>query len=149
MDLSKSEKSNVLDLLGEEEICAYSLGTFYPDIELPPEVSQKQVDTRGLLIMVMNPNQRKLFRKYPFTLLFDGTHCTNRAKFILVSGLILNSRYEGSPIFQAIVESENSESLNQIFQVLKKMEPQAFRKINSVVTDLAPGFEKLILNNFQ
>lgn len=147
LDLSKSEKSNVLDCLTWKSVRAYNLDAYYPEDVIS---NQKHVDTNGkLLIMLMSENQRKLFRKHPYTLLLDGTHCTNRSKFILISGLILNSRFEGSPILQAIVESENSESLGKVFEVLKSLEPEAFGKINSVVTDLAPAFEKLILNHFK
>jgi len=76
-----------------------------------------------------------IFSRYPSVLLLDGTHGTNQSNYIVVSGLVLDSRYEGIPVFQCLIKSETSSNITAILEVLK-LEVDCSELAN-IITDLA------------
>ena len=80
----------------------------YYDYEYPDNIKGKIIKTpqNEDIIFIMTDNQKKMFENFPTVLMVDGTHETNSSNYILITGLIFDSRGEGFPIFQCFAKSE-------------------------------------------
>ena len=135
LDLTKSPEQNILLCVQWESIRGFNLEKIHPREAFTDEVAQKFVDTKGkTFFMNMSQSQREIFRRFPETLLIDGTHGTNQSKYILVSGLVLNSRFEGTPVFQTVMETENMDCITKALSILRQLEFDACDKVKNVIT---------------
>ena len=105
-----SEKENFLTGLASDSVVAFNFPHILPDV--PEALCHKVLDTDGSdFLMVMTSGQRELFSQFSKRLFIDSTHDTNRSGYLLLFGLVLNSRQEGTLVFQCICKEETVQSL--------------------------------------
>ena len=115
----------------------------YNDDEISDNLKKKLINpTKDVeIIFIMTEKQKAMYEEYPTVLMIDGTHGTNSSNFILVSGLILDSRGEGYPIFQAFVQSESRLAFETIFEILSKISPETIIRVKTIVSDMSKAFK--------
>lgn len=171
IDKKKSDFENLCNLLELEALRACSFeGRAHPPI--PTTIKKKIISTGGKSTIIYASNAMlERFEKNPSTLFMDGTHGTNRSKFILITlmvkgklsrtflicdntcdfheyTLISDARGEGVPVFQIIAESESAEVLKPAFKVLNELAPEAVKKVKVLMSDLAGAFPKAWQESF-
>ncbi len=105
-----SEKENFLTGLASDSVVTINFPHILPDV--PEALCHKVLDTDGSdFLMVMTSGQRELFSQFSKRLFIDSTHDTNRSGYLLLFGLVLNSRQEGTLVFQCICKEETVQSL--------------------------------------
>lgn len=93
--------------------------------------------------------EKVYFIRYPSVVLIDGTHGTNQCGYTLISGLVLDPRYEGIPVFQAIVKSETSDSIFTVLKVFRsRLGERKTAEVQSIITDMSLAFQKPIAQLF-
>lgn len=136
-----SEVDNVTAIMGKPSFRGFNYGHSFDMSNVPENLRSKIVDTNGqFLICFASPAMLKRFSKNPVTVAIDGTHGTNASKFILISVNIIDSRGEGSPIFQCLVETENQLIFSAALRILKSLVPEACQKTKVLLSDLSHTF---------
>lgn len=140
--LEEDEVGNCLKLMSKSIFVGFNFKKVAPLRQIPPEISEKLHETPNdeVMIAVMSPSMRKRFREHPYLLGIDGTHSSNRSKYITVTLVAYDCRDEASPVFQCLIESENSAVLEVAFSILKKLEPEACDQVRVIITDCAKAF---------
>jgi hypothetical protein len=136
IDLKKTEMHNVYKLLEDSCIRSFNLRKVYGDESVPDHLAHKEVYSQEPLIISMDEDQREFFRKNPNTLMGDSTHCTNRAGMLLASLNVLNYQGAAVPVMQAFVKTESEVNIRFMLDKLRELEPEAFSKVKTVVSDL-------------
>ncbi|XP_059098314.1 uncharacterized protein LOC131892448 [Tigriopus californicus] len=112
--------------MGDTSFRCFNYGRTFDMRNLAINVRRKIVDTNGqFLICFASPEMIQRFENHPYTVAVDGTHGTNASKFMLISVNIVDSRGEGSPIFQSLVETENQIVFSVALNMLKSLAPVA------------------------
>ena len=96
------DKDNVLKLMENHRTRAFSLRKIFPNQVIPPTLSSKQLNTDEFCIILMDEFQRELFRKFPYNIMIDSTHCTNKSRYNLIGLVVIDERAEGVTIMHCI-----------------------------------------------
>lgn len=136
-----SEVENLTALMSGLSFRGFNYGHKFEMSHFSEDVQAKVVNTDGqFLICYASPEMIERFKNHPFTVAIDGTHGTNASKFILISVNVMDSRGEGSPIFQCLVESENQKIFSSALRILKSLAPEACSQTRVLLTDLSHTF---------
>ncbi len=98
---------------------------------LSEELRCKFLHTQGFLaVMFMSEEQNGRFSKYPHTLILDVTQLEKgQCPYQIVTGCVVDSKSESSPIFQVIVEAPRIEIFSAVLTRLKAINPEASSRL--------------------
>ena len=115
-----------------DNIVGFNLPNYdYDSPILSPELREKFLHTQNnFAVMFMSEEQQLRLGKYPHTLILDVTHvekgrCPNQ----IITGLVVDSKSESSPVFQVIVENPKIEVFSAILTRLKILNVDATAKL--------------------
>jgi hypothetical protein len=132
----RSDLQNLEEALKLPSVRAWNLdGVFSPN-QFSPEVQNKYVESTEMVIISISELERANFRKNPGNVICDGTHNSNKNNYTLTCSHVLNRRQEGRVIFHTISPQENTEAYYQSFKVLKELEPEAWKKVHTLQSDM-------------
>lgn len=95
IDMTSSERQNCLDLLECTGFVGFNWEKTFGASPLPPVLANKLVETQqDFCLIYMDDVMRQRFRTNPYVLSLDTTHCTNRAKYLLMSILTYGKRVQ-------------------------------------------------------
>lgn len=140
-DSKASEVQNVTAFMGDPSFRGFNFGKLFDMSAMPEDVKSKVVSTSGyFLLCYASDAMIRRFRNHPTTIAIDGTHNTNAAKYILITIMIFDSRSEGSPAFQCLVENENKSVFSDALRVLNALAPDACSNVKVLLSDSSHTF---------
>lgn len=136
-----TEVENLTAVMTDKDFCGLNYGNRFNMDVLPDAVRKKVVDTKGLfLICYATPEMKKRFAENATTIAIDGTHKTCSAGYHLVTVLAFDSRGEGTPVFQCLMESESKALFSCALKVLQSVSPEACSNVKCILSDTSRTF---------
>ena len=136
LNIRTNEQTNVYNFLRKEEYRAFNTRLHYG--EPPEDIAHKEVETPhdAPFFAYATDEQLDMFNKFGKVVLMDTTHCTNRSGLLFFTVMTFDERGAGVPIMMNIVKEESKELIMPALEVLKKLAPEACKRVTTVTSDL-------------
>lgn len=140
-DTKCSEVENLTALVMDPNFCGINYGNKFDMDVMPIEVRSKVVETGGKFLLCYATSEMiERFRENPTTIAIDGTHKTCGTGYHLVTVLAFDSRGEGTPVFQCLMESENKALFSVALSVFQSLAPDVCSEVRCILSDTSCTF---------